>query len=141
MNQKKKILIVEDELKFAEMVRNRLELEGFDVTISMDTYSQSVDAASSTREVLRGDHDLIILDLMMPAGGGFELLKTIRNYVTKRNTPVIILTGKIVDQEIIEKASKYKVSAIFNKPYEPRKFIKKIQEILDPQNNREDCSQ
>ena len=141
MNQKKKILIVEDELKFAEMVKTRLELEGFDVTVSMDIYSHSVDAASSTREVLRGDHDLIILDLMMPAGGGFELLKTIRNYVTKKNIPVIILTGKILDQEIIEKANKYKVSAIFNKPYEPIKFVKKIQEILDSQNSRIDYLQ
>lgn len=131
MDQKKKILLVEDELEFAEMVKSRLELEGFDVTISMDTYSRSVDAASSTREILRGDHDLIILDLLMPAGGGFQLLKTIRNYVTKKNTPVIILTGKIVDQEIIENANKYKVSAIFTKPYDPEKFIKKIQEIFN----------
>ena len=130
MNQNKKILLVEDELEFAEMVKSRLELEGFNATISMDTYSKSVDAASSAREILRGDHDLIILDLMMPAGGGFQLLQTMRNYVTKKNTPVIILTGKIVDQEIIEKANKYKVSAIFTKPYEPEKFIKKIRETL-----------
>ena len=52
MNQNKKILLVEDELEFAEMVKSRLELEGFIATISMDTYSKSVDAASSAREIL-----------------------------------------------------------------------------------------
>lgn len=130
MDQKKKILIVEDELDFAEMVKTRLELEGFDVTISMDSYSGSVDAVSSTQEVLRGNHDLIVLDLMMPAGGGFHLLETIRNHSTKANMPVVILTGKIVDDEVIQKANRLNVSAIFTKPYDPDKFVKKIQDIL-----------
>ena len=130
MGEKKKILIVEDELDFAEMVKTRLELEGFEVTISMDSFSGSVDAASSTQETLRGNFDLIILDLMMPAGGGFQLLKTIRNYSTKTNIPVVILTGKTVDYEVIEKANKLRVSAIFSKPYDPDKFVRKIQDIL-----------
>ena len=132
MNQKYKICIVEDELEFAEVVKTRLELEGFDVTISMDAYSGSVDAASSTKEILRENHDLIILDLMMPAGGGFMLLETIRKHPTKANIPVVILTGRVIDQDVLEKANQYKVSAIFTKPYDPNKFINKIKKILEP---------
>jgi len=131
MNEhKNKILIVEDEIQFAEIVKTGLELEGYAVTISMDAYSGSVDAFSSTKDVLRGNHDLIILDLMMPAGGGFSLLERIRKYPQKEKTPVIILTGKIIDEEIIRSANKYNVSAIFTKPYDAEKFVNKIKSIL-----------
>ena len=127
---KKKILIVEDEPEFADMVKVRLELAGYEVTVSLDALSGTVDAFSSTMEVLRGNHDLIILDLMMPAGGGFTLLEAIRKYPQKKDLPVIILTGQTIGKEIIEKASRYHVAAIFTKPYQPEPFVKKIQEIL-----------
>ncbi len=128
--KKKKILIVEDELKFAEVVKIGLELEGYEVTISMDAYSGTVDAFSSTKEILKGDHDLIILDLMMPAGGGFSLLERIRQFPQKTKTPVIILTGKPINEDIIHKANKYNVSAIFPKPYNFEEFINKIKALI-----------
>lgn len=127
---KQKILIVEDELDFADMVKVRLELEGFEVTVSKDALSGTVDAFSSTMEVLRGNHDLIVLDLMMPAGGGFSLLERIRQFPQKKDVPVIILTGKTLDDQIRQKANELGVAAIFNKPYEPKKFIETIKNCL-----------
>lgn len=128
--EKKKILIVEDELDFADMVKVRLELEGFDVTISKDSLSGSVDAFSSTMEVLKGNHDLIVLDLMMPAGGGFSLLERIRQFPQKKDVPVVILTGKSVDDEMKKKAADLGVTAIFNKPYEPKQFVETIRSCM-----------
>ena len=105
--------------------------------VSVDALSGTVDAFSSTMEVLRGKQDLIILDLMMPAGGGFALLEGIRKYPQKKDVPVIILTGQTVDDDIVEKANRYHVAAIFTKPYQPEPFVQKIQEILGQDNRFE----
>ena len=61
-----KILIVEDETAIAELEKDYLELSGFDVTI---------EAAGDTGLVraLKEDFNLIILDLMLPGGEGFEI--------------------------------------------------------------------
>ena len=72
MELKKKILIVEDEIDFAKMVKLRLQAVGYDVYIAGDAYT-------GTQQIIKNDYDLIILDLMMPAGGGFSLLERIRN--------------------------------------------------------------
>ena len=73
MIEKKKILIVEDELEFAELVKARLEMVGYEAAIAVDTYS-------GTSLALKEDYDLIVLDLMMPAGGGFSMLERLRKF-------------------------------------------------------------
>ena len=95
MDEKKKILIVEDESDFAKIVKMRLESEGYEVSVAEDAYR-------GTQEALRGDHDLIILDLKMPAGGGFSILKRIRNLPAKASIPVAILTSSDLDEDADE---------------------------------------
>ncbi len=123
MADRKKILLVEDELDFAKMVMMRLEAAGYDVTIASDTYQ-------GTQAILKGSPDLIILDLMMPAGGGFTLLERVRKFPAKAAIPVIILTGKTITEEDKEKAKSLGVSAIFTKPYDSKKFVDKIGSLL-----------
>jgi DNA-binding response OmpR family regulator len=123
---KKKIIIIEDELDYAKMVAMRLESEGYEVTIATDTYS-------GTHQVIRGDFDLVVLDLMMPAGGGFTLLERIRKFPDKSNLPVIILTGKKIAEEDIKRAEAFDVSAIFKKPYDKTNFVEKIHALLSPE--------
>lgn len=95
MDEKKKILIVEDENDFAKIVKMRLESEGYEVSIAEDAYQ-------GTHEALKGDHDLIILDLKMPAGGGFSILERIRNLPAKASVPVAILTSSDLDEDAEE---------------------------------------
>ena len=66
----------------------------------------------------------------MPVGGGFPLLKRIRELSGKKHVPVIILTGKVIDDEVIRKAEEFHVDAIFTKPYDKDKFMAKIKSIL-----------
>ena len=124
MSRKKKIIIVEDELDYARMVSLRLESEGYDVTVANDTYS-------GTHMVTRGDFDLVVLDLMMPAGGGFALLERVRKFPHKAKLPVVILTGKKIAKEDIDRAKALDVTAIFKKPYDKSNFVEKIHELLD----------
>ncbi|HHS12950.1 MAG TPA: response regulator [bacterium] len=119
----RQILIVEDEIDFAKMVKIRLESIGYEVKIAGDTYG-------GTQAIIHGNPDLIILDLMMPAGGGFSLLERIQAIPDKASIPVVILTGRTLTDDIRARAEKYKVESILSKPYEPEEFVQTIQSIL-----------
>lgn len=120
---KKKILIVEDEPRFAAMVKLRLELLGYEVSLAEDT-------DSGIQKIFRSDYDLFILDLMLPGGGGFSILENIQKNPRKARIPVVILTGKTIDAAVNEKIEKYKISALFSKPYDEVKFETEIKSIL-----------
>ena len=81
---KKKILIVEDEQSIAELERDYLELSGFLVTIT-DDGEKGLDKA------LKENFDLIILDLMLPGRDGFEVCKDIRSI---KDIPIIIVSAR-----------------------------------------------
>ena len=123
MNEKRKIVIVEDELDFAKMVKIRLEKVGYHVIIALDTYL-------GMREIVRNEPDLVILDLMLPAGGGFALLERLRNNPSTVTLPAIILTGKAIDEEVRAKAREYDVVDLFQKPYDPAAFVEKIMKVV-----------
>ena len=123
MEEKKKILIVEDELRFAKMVKMRLEADGYDVTIAEDAHT-------GTQEILKGDHQLVVLDLMMPGDTGFSVVRRMRRFPGRTSTPVVLLTGKAVDENLKETAEAYNVAAIFAKPYDAEKFLSTIKSLL-----------
>ena len=123
MCELKKILIVEDELDFARMVKMRLESVGYAVALAGDT-------AQGTKKVMEENFDLLVLDLMMPGGGGFELLDNVHEKPGMKNIPVIILTGKTIDDEVKDKAQSYNVADIIMKPYESKQFVQKIKALL-----------
>lgn len=87
---KGKILIVEDEAKIARFVQLELEHEGYQVVIEHD-------GRSGLDQALKGGFDLIILDVMLPALNGMEVLRRIRQ---SSEVPVIMLTakGEIMDR-------------------------------------------
>jgi DNA-binding response OmpR family regulator len=123
LDERPKILIVEDEADFAKMVRMRLESEGYEVTVAENVHV-------GTQEILKGDHELVILDLMMPEDEGFSVVRRMRRFPGRTSTPVVILTGKVIDDKIRETANAYGVAAIYSKPYDPNTFIKEIKSLL-----------
>ena len=123
MSSGPRILVVEDEMQLAKMAKLRLESAGYRVDIANDAYS-------GTQKIIREDYHLVILDLMMPAGGGFSILERIRKFPNKVDLPVIIVTGKTVDQAVKQQAQDYKVAQIFLKPYDAQEFLAAIKQIL-----------
>lgn len=123
MDDKKKIVIVDDEIEFATMVKMRLEHVGYDVSIAVDTYA-------GTHEIIKHHADLVVLDLMMPAGGGFTLLERLRKNPSTVTTPVVIVTAKQIDREIEEKAKGFRVAALFEKPYDTEEFVQTILSLV-----------
>jgi CheY-like chemotaxis protein len=123
MSDKKRILIVEDNMDFAKIVKILMESLGYEVLIAVDTYL-------GTERVLKSDPDLVILDLEMPAGGGFVLLERIRQFPDKSSLPVVILTAKRLTEEERDKLKSLGVSAIYSKPYENSEFASTITSLV-----------
>jgi len=82
-----KILIVEDELPLAELLRYNLEAEGYVVSHA----ETGEDAELMVSEELP---DLIVLDWMLPSVSGIELCRRMRAKAETRNTPIIMLTAR-----------------------------------------------
>jgi two-component system, OmpR family, copper resistance phosphate regulon response regulator CusR len=79
-----KVLLIEDEPKVVEYLRNGLSEQGWVVDVATD----GEDGAFMANEY---DYDVVILDVMLPKLDGFSVLKTIRAY---KQTPVIMLTAR-----------------------------------------------
>ncbi len=77
--------MVEDEPRIHDFVRDALEAEG----VALES---ATDGRDGLRLALRGWHDLIVLDLMLPGADGLSVLRAIR--VTLPDTPVLILTAR-----------------------------------------------
>ncbi len=87
-----KILVVEDEEKFARFIEMELTHEGYEVTKAFDGRT-GLDLAES------GQFDLILLDIMLPGLNGMEVLRRLRR---SSSVPVIMLTAR---DSVIDKVS------------------------------------
>ena len=84
--QKKKILLVEDDDTLAEVYRQRLELEGFEVR-------RSNNGEIALKDAVEFHPDLVLLDVMMHNLNGFDVLDILRNSPQTRNVHIIMLTA------------------------------------------------
>jgi len=79
------ILLIEDDEMLAAMYQERLQEEGYQVTMA-------VDGEEALEKVVQKP-DLVLLDIMLPKMNGFEVLKKLKENQTTRHIPVIILTN------------------------------------------------
>ncbi|MDP8266881.1 MAG: response regulator [Candidatus Aceula meridiana] len=117
-----KVLIVEDDLDFLQILERRLQEYNFEVMSALDTF-QATQVAHDKRP------DIIILDLRLPGGGGVTALKNLRLSAHTKDIPIIISTAA-QDKVLKETISQQGVSAYFEKPYEIQALIEKIKDIL-----------
>lgn len=84
--KRKKILVVEDEADFLELLRLRFKEEGFAIA----TATNGIDAVKKARSLMP---DLILLDVMLPELDGFAVCETLRNDAATASIPIIMVTG------------------------------------------------
>ncbi len=87
-----RILVVEDEHRIAQAIKEGLEQE----TYAVDVCHDGEDGYNTARS---DDYDLIILDVMLPSMDGFEVCKKLRT--AKDHTPVLMLTAKDQNKDVI----------------------------------------
>jgi len=117
-----KILIVEDNYDTAKMIEKRVFGWGFDAMVAYDT-------DSAIALVSREKPDLVLLDLMLPAGGGELVLSKIRTSPETRGTPVIVISA-VTDEECMRTVEKMGIFAYIQKPYEPERLLETIRKVL-----------
>jgi CheY-like chemotaxis protein len=118
-----RLLVAEDEPHIRRILITLLEGRGF-----------QVDAAASGSEALERvktavPYDLILTDVMMPGATGIDLLREIRNLPHRQGTPVLVLTAKGQDADRDE-ALQLGAADFMTKPFSPKKFLHRIDEIL-----------
>jgi DNA-binding NtrC family response regulator len=79
-----KVLLVDDEKEFVEVLSERLEVRGFDVKTAFS-------GEEALKWVYKAEFDVVLLDVMMPGNNGIEILKEIKH--TRPLIHVIMLTG------------------------------------------------
>lgn len=119
---KNKILIVEDDQDMVRAMGVRLRAQGYNLAIARDAIS----AISMAR---KENPDLIVLDLGLPAGDGFQVMERLKSFPELMLVPVIVVTARDpkLNEELALQAGAY---AFFQKPYEPGELHKAIQNAL-----------
>ena len=122
MQQKKKILIVDDEKQLLSLVSLHMRMSGYDVLLASD----GDEALAIAREK---KPDLIILDLMLPKMDGWEVCKRLRTESKIGDIPVIMLTAR---SEIGDKLKGFECGAddYVTKPFSPRELVVRVKRVL-----------
>lgn len=123
MEEKHKIILVDDEEDFCTLLKCNLEMSG----------EFEVSTAFSGREALRKlqetDFDLVITDYKMPEMDGSALLDAIRE--KRPQIPVVMITASLEQAWQAQTVLKPKVDGWFSKPFQHEELCRIIKEILD----------
>ncbi|MFQ5448590.1 MAG: response regulator transcription factor [Saprospiraceae bacterium] len=115
-----KILLVEDDRNFGDVLRSYLEMNDYEVTLADD----GIKGAESFN---KDKFDLCILDVMMPRKDGFTLGREIRE--KDQNMPIIFLTAKTLKEDVLQG---FKIGAddYISKPFNSEELLFRIGAIL-----------
>ncbi len=121
--ERRRVLVVDDEPYIGRIVQLKLEDGPYDVELALD--------GRSALSLLRSQDalDLILLDIMMPHMSGLDVLAQLRQLPHRRDTPVIMLTGKGQEADR-ERAASLGVTDFLTKPFSPKKLLARIDEIF-----------
>jgi len=118
---RKRILIIEDDQQTALALGLRMKQAGYDSTAAHDAFS-GVQAA------VRCQPDLVLLDIAMPAGDGFNTAERIRK-LAPVPIPFIFITGS-KQPRLRARAEQMGAAGFFEKPYDPQDLLSTVQRTL-----------
>jgi two-component system, OmpR family, response regulator VicR len=120
---KKKILVVEDEMDIAELVKLVLQTEDFEVEAVLDS-------TAAYDKVKEYKPDAILLDLAMPKMNGWEVFKQIRSDPEFARVPIAILTAKTQAFDQMVGLHVMKADGYITKPFGKKELINKLHELF-----------
>jgi two-component system alkaline phosphatase synthesis response regulator PhoP/two-component system response regulator VicR len=119
----KKVLVVDDQPHIVRLIQVNLEKEGFQVATAGD----GVEGLQRAQEV---KPDLVILDVIMPRKDGFTLLRELKADEQFADTPVIMLTVKTHNADIVE-GLKEGAELYLPKPFHPKELVSLVKRVLE----------
>lgn len=116
------VLIVDDESAIRDMLRLALEMAGYcalEAENIHDAHCLVVDERP----------DIVLLDWMLPGGSGIELLRRLKRDDTTRDIPVIMLTARTAEDNIVQ-GLEVGADDYITKPFAPRELLARIKALL-----------
>lgn len=111
----KHILLIEDDLAIAELERDYLEADGFEITIETD-------GQKGLKSALTENYDLLLVDVMLPGKDGFQIVREVRK---KKDIPILMISAK---REDIDKIRGLGLGAddYISKPFSPSELVARV---------------
>jgi two-component system alkaline phosphatase synthesis response regulator PhoP len=119
----KKILIVEDEEILLELLQKKLTQSGYNV-------STAKDGEEGLRAIKKNKPDLILLDILMPKKGGFEVMEEIRLDPLLKDIPIIIISNSGQPVEIERAKALGAKDCLVKVEFDPQEVIEKVKEQI-----------
>lgn len=114
----KTVLVIEDEVKLAESIKQYLEIKGYTAHVAFS-------GADGLESVLAAKPDLICTDIMMPGMDGYSFVKELRK--KDRTIPIVVMSGKDKMKELIEIEG---ISGFLQKPFDLGSLEETIKKVL-----------
>jgi len=114
-----RILVAEDDLKQAELIRRYLEREGH-LTVVVHDGREAID------EARRRSPDLLVLDVMMPKVDGLDVCRVLR---ADGDVPIIMLTARSTEDDLLLGLD-LGADDYLTKPYNPRELVARVRTVL-----------
>ena len=119
-----RILIVEDEAPIAENLQALLEARGHQVALAAD-------GAAAVESARRQAPDLMLLDIMLPKLGGFDVCRLLKGDAATRKIKIVMITG-LGRMGDVETAFANGADDYIIKPFDSQRLFKKLEKVLGP---------
>lgn len=117
-----KVLIIDDEVHIVELLKFNLQTSGYNTIYSYDGFDGFIKAKEEKP-------NLILLDWMLPNISGIEVLKKIRQDSDLKNTPVIMLTAKNMEDDKVE-GLEIGADDYITKPFSVKELLARITSVM-----------
>jgi response regulator RpfG family c-di-GMP phosphodiesterase len=118
----RKILLVDDEIGFAELLRDLLSMDNYEVEVAND--------GMEGLEKLAAFHPhVIISDVVMPRMSGFEMFKKVKANPDTASIPFLFITG-FQDDRVLAEARKIGIFGILKKPIDVEQIEERLEALL-----------
>lgn len=118
----KKILVVDDEMNIVKLIASRLKANNYEVIVACD-------GLFAVKMAHEQKHDLIILDILMPAGNGLTVYKNLQDSIETAVIPVIFLTA-CASEEMRKQTLEMGAKDFVSKPFNAEDLLTKVKDVL-----------
>lgn len=115
-----KILVIEDDIQIAELIRDYLEINQFETVLAHD-------GEMGLQLALKHPFSLVIIDVMLPSRDGFEIVKAIRQ---KKDIPLLLVTAKTSEVDKIRGLG-FGADDYITKPFSPNELVARVKSHIN----------
>lgn len=119
----KTILIIDDDTSFGRVVSNHLAGHGYEVSLAPD-------GVSGLKRAFQKRPDLVLLNLILPAGGGEIVLANLRKSPESGAVPVFVMSSLLSSKKLEEKARELGAQGFISKPIDPEDLLYIIESVI-----------